>query len=173
MKRNDIFKGMRVTTPYGVGSIDAMPYNEESDTLMVELDVETYNYFGTRPHKFVVCSLKQLKAAPVPRIPKRLKGRKAFRYQIYTFIPAGSFADYGIEDGFVAINRCLTHDDVMGIWLRNRYNTPRFDWSHKGFYIQAEHVEDDVFYCVDLGRYYVPCENELFQLKEDVAKRYK
>lgn len=103
MNTKDIFKGKRVNTPYGIGIIEVMPMNSESDTLMVELDRPTFEYFGQKAHKFVVVSFKQLSEVKYAPVPERLKDNPSFKYQAYHFIPAGLFSDFGIEDDFFAI----------------------------------------------------------------------
>ena len=171
MNTKDIYRGKRVNTPYGIGTVEVMPMNNESDTLMVELDRPTFNYFGQKAHKFVVVSLKQLKEIECAPIPEQIKNNASFKYQAYHFIPAGVFSDYNIEEDFFAITKCLTRDWVMGIWNKGQGDNARFDWNVNDFYTQAGKRTNDIFYCVEMAHFYVPCENELFMLKTECIQQ--
>ena len=173
MNTKDIFKGKRVNTPYGIGIIEVMPMNSESDTLMVELDRPTFEYFGQKAHKFVVVSFKQLSEVKYAPIPERLKDNPSFKYQAYHFIPAGLFSDFGIEDDFFAISKCITRDNILAIWNKHQGLDARFDWDVNDFFAQAGERTNDVFYCVETACFYVPGENELFMLKNECTKDWK
>lgn len=132
LERKDIFMGKRVNTPYGLGMITVMPYNEHTDTVFVELDRVTFDYFPKDfPQKFVVVSFKMMEEPEFAPVPEKIRNNKVFRYHAYRFIPAGTFKDFGVKDDF---------------------------------YDLTDAKEDDVFYCIETGKFYVPGENELFSL---------
>ena len=101
LERKDIFMGKRVNTPYGLGMITVMPYNEHTDMVFVELDRPTFDYFPKDvPQKFVVVSFKMMEEPEFAPVPEKIRNHKVFRYHAYRFIPAGTFADFGIKDDF-------------------------------------------------------------------------
>lgn len=55
----------------------------------------------------------------------------------------------------------LRRDKELGMW---NYDDRKVDYDYKGFYKIADEVEiADIFYCVETGKYYIPCSNEMFQ----------
>lgn len=171
LQRKDIFIGKRVNTPYGLGMITVMPYNEHTDMVFVELDRPTFDYFPKNvSQKFVVVSFKMMEEPEFAPVPEKIRDHKVFRYHAYRFIPAGTFADFGIKDDFYEIANKLGTDNVLAIWKKSSRNSrrpedqPRFEWCHKDFYGLTDAKEDDVFYCIETGKFYVPGENELFSL---------
>lgn len=179
LQRKDIFIGKRVNTPFGLGMITVMPYNDQTDTVFVELDRPTFDYFPKdTPQRIIVVSFKMMCEPEYAPVPEKIKHNKSFLYKVYRFIPAGSFADFGIKDDFFEITHCLTSDNVLAIWKKHQHpgnrpeDRPRFEWCHKDFYGLTDAKEDDVFYCIETGRFYVPCENELFALNSKCVENW-
>ena len=177
LQRKDIFVGKRVNTPFGLGMITVMPYNDQTDTVFVELDRPTFDYFPKdTPQRIIVVSFKMMSEPNYAPVPDKIKNNKLFRYKVYRFIPAGPFADFGIKDDFKEISCKIETDNILAIWKRNSRNSnrpediPRFEWCHKDFYDMTEAKEDDVFYCIETGKFYVPGENELFALNSKCAE---
>ena len=126
LERKDIFMGKRVNTPYGLGIITVMPYNEHTDMVFVELDRPTFDYFPKDvPQKFVVVSFKMMEEPEFAPVPEKIRDHKVFRYHAYRFIPAGTFADFGIKDDFYEIANKLGTDNVLAIWKKGSRNSRR------------------------------------------------
>lgn len=89
-----------------------------------------------------------------------------FVYNGYTFIPHRKLSE--IEKGLDIYNTTrileLRRDPELGMW---NYDNRKVDYNYDEFYKIADAIEDaDIFYCVETERYYIPCENELFQCKK-------
>jgi hypothetical protein len=50
------------------------------------------------------------------------------------------------------------------------YDWGKTEYSHASFYAASGESEADIFRCVENGKLYIPCENELFQYKEPPQK---
>lgn len=179
IERENLFMGKRVNTPFGPGMITVMPYNEHTDTVFVELDRPTFDYFPKDiAQKFVVVSFNMMQEPEYAPVPEKIRENKAFRYQVYRFVPAGSFADFGIKDDFFSITKSLTRDEVLALWNKRSCcsprpeDQPRFEWNHEDFYSKTDDKEADVFYCIETAKFYVPCENELFKLKKEHTSKW-
>lgn len=179
IEKKDIFKGKRVNTPYGVGIIEAMPYNDESDTVFVELDRPTFDYWPKdRPQNFVVVSFKMMSEVKPQPVPEQIREDRTFRYHAYNFIPAGTFKDFGIKDDFKAISNALETDCILALWKSGSRPTnrpadqPRFEWDYCDFYRVANDSQTDVFYCIETGNFYIPGKNELFRLMPAYTEKW-
>jgi hypothetical protein len=88
-----------------------------------------------------------------------------FEYGGFHFKPERKFEK---RDGdFNAQMRRMTSERYMGI---SAYEWGKTDYSHAKFY-EAANSEADVFKCVENGKLYVPCENELFRYDEPPQKK--
>ena len=94
-------------------------------------------------------------------IPEGLDDKAIFEYGGYSFIPAGTWDSWHIQGDFKELQQHLKSD-----WETHLNNYRKGgQWSHGDFYKAAGGPTDDIFFCVERQRYYVPCENELFLLK--------
>lgn len=87
---------------------------------------------------------------------------KEFTYNGYTFIPHRVLNSK--EKGLDLYNTTkvlnLQRDFELRMW---NYDDKKVDYNYKEFYEVADTVEiADIFYCIDTGRYYIPCNNEMF-----------
>lgn len=169
--RENIFKGKRVNTPYGIGTIEVMPYNDTTDTVFVELDRVTFDYWPKDvAQNFVVVSFNMMEEVKPQPVPEQIKDGKVFHYHAYSFIPAGTFKDFGVKDDFKSISDALQTDCILALWKSGSRPTnrpsdqPRFEWDYFDFYRMAGNIKTDVFYCIETAKFYVPCKNELFRL---------
>lgn len=80
-----------------------------------------------------------------------------FAYRGYHFTP---FRKFHVRDGdFFEITKRLVSDREMGLCT---YEWQKKSYSHKSFYKASPDKKCDIFLCVENGKLYVPCENELF-----------
>ena len=96
-------------------------------------------------------------------VPDNLDVSAMFEYQGFTFIPAGTWHSWNIHGDFKELNSHLKSDRKLKM---DNYMGKDHYWNHKEFYQTAgKDCEDDIFFCVERQHYYVPCENEMFQMK--------
>jgi len=105
---------------------------------------------------------------------KQYDDKKEFEYGGYHFEPHRKFRDGEVErrlrgdsrpwKGDVQyMMRNMSSDRSLGISV---YDWGKVDYSHEGFYKASGGSECDIFRCVENGRFYVPCENELFRYEK-------
>lgn len=90
-----------------------------------------------------------------------------FAYGGRHFIPEKQFK--AIDD-FHSLVPKLRLDVELGFCKKGYAYPSKFNYSHEGFYAAATDKECDIFRCVENGRLYVPCENDL-QLYEERPDR--
>ena len=97
---------------------------------------------------------------------------KFFEYGGYHFIPERQFT--AEENEFGKISRRLKPDTEMGL-CRERYAyESKYPYSHDGFYAASPDKDCDLFRCIENGKLYLPCENDLQEyLSEYVTEEPK
>lgn len=100
----------------------------------------------------------------------------AFQYGGYHFTPYRTFYEGETDKQLESDSRPWKKDAAYA--MRNMKSDftlglSKYDWkkagtdySHEGFYAASGNVKADIFKCIENGRLYVPCENELFQYTE-------
>lgn len=88
---------------------------------------------------------------------------EVFEYGGYHFIPERQFNKQ--ENDFYKIIRKLRSDRELGFFVTDYYGkgSQRFPYSYDDFYAASTDKKCDIFRCVENGRLYVPCQNELQQ----------
>jgi hypothetical protein len=94
---------------------------------------------------------------------KMINIEKEFIYNGFTFIPHRKLNEN--EKGLDLSNTMkvlnMRRDNELGMW---NYDDRKVDYNYKEFYKIADSVEiADIFYCVEMKKYYIPCGNEMFQ----------
>ncbi len=84
---------------------------------------------------------------------------KIFEYGGYHFIPERKFT--AEENGFDKISRRLKQDTEMGLCREGYAYESKYPYSHDGFYAASPDKECDLFRCIENGKLYLPCENDL------------
>lgn len=84
-----------------------------------------------------------------------------FEYGGFHFIPYSAFKK---SNDFHSITKRLWSNNELGLSV---YNS---NYNHKSFYDSATDKKCDVFKCVETGKLYVPCNNELFEYKPITRK---
>lgn len=64
-----------------------------------------------------------------------------------------------MNEGFSSITRRCESDHRLGL---STYSWGKHPYSWEDFYTASGDREDDLFYCQETGRLYIPCQNELF-----------
>jgi hypothetical protein len=94
---------------------------------------------------------------------------QAFEYGGYHFIPHRKFRGKSEKDFFTVSNKLRTDWD-LGLFSDRQRQGYRADYDYDDFYSASTDKECDIFRCVETGRLYVPCANELFGFKETRAR---
>ena len=97
----------------------------------------------------------------VQKLEKSYKesNEKIFEYGGYHFIPERKFT--AEENGFDKISRRLKQDTEMGLCREGYAYESKYPYSHDGFYAASPDKECDLFRCIENGKLYLPCENDL------------
>jgi hypothetical protein len=97
--------------------------------------------------------------------PEITRDKDIFEYGGYHWRPYRKFEK---RDGDFnkQMNR-VSSDRSLGIAT---YDWGKTEYSHASFYAASGESEADIFRCVENGKLYIPCENELFQYKEPPQK---
>ncbi len=136
-----------------------MPYPEEVRFYILLYGAETPEENMVRPIYSQIALVEESF-----NVPNNVHFEDLFEYGGYSFIPAGTWHSWHITGDFREMNSHLMSDWQTNL---NNYRGKDCHWSHAEFYKAAgKDCEDDIFFCVERQRYYVPCENELFMLKD-------
>jgi len=92
-----------------------------------------------------------------------------FEYGGLHFIPERQFEPAGKHHSLIHVSR-LRLDVELGFCKKGYAYPSKFNYSHEGFYAASTDKKCDIFRCVENGRLYVPCENDL-QLYEELPNR--
>lgn len=79
---------------------------------------------------------------------------------LHIFIARINSNDYG-ENSFDKITRRLRIDPAMGFCRLGYAYASRYPYSYQDFYAVSPDKNCDLFRCVENGKLYLPCENDL------------
>ena len=96
--------------------------------------------------------------------------KESFEYGGYHFIPKRTLTVE--ENDFCKISRKLYRNEELGFYKKGYVCDGKISYSHEGFYEASTDKGCDLFRCVENGRLYIPCENELFLYVERPKKRF-
>lgn len=91
---------------------------------------------------------------------------KDFQYGGYHFVPERWFSEK--DRDFFAISRRLRIDCDLGFCKLGYAYESKFSYSHQAFYAAAGNTDSDLFRCVENGKLYLPCENDLQRYMENM-----
>lgn len=94
--------------------------------------------------------------------------KEMFAYGGYHFIPERALT--AKENDFFKISRRLRIDRELGICKKGYAYPSKHPYSHQDFYRASTDKECDLFRCVETGRLYMPCENDLQEYMEQPEK---
>ena len=94
--------------------------------------------------------------------------KESFEYGGYHFIPERCFTKG--EDNFFAISRRQRIDKELGFCRPGYSYESKYPYSHEGFYAASPDKECDLFRCVENGKLYLPCQNDLQEYVEPFIK---
>lgn len=94
---------------------------------------------------------------------------KTFEYGGCHFIPERKLTDE--ENDFAAISQKLRIDPELGFCRENYAYPSRHPYSREAFLSSATDQDCDLFRCVENGRLYIPCENDLQEYDEYAQSR--
>ena len=92
-----------------------------------------------------------------------------FTYGGKHFIPEGRFDQTKVSLNEVLSN--LSADVELGFCVPDYKYPSKYPYSQDGFYEAATDKKCDVFRCVENGKLYVPCQNDLQQYEGPYRKR--
>lgn len=90
--------------------------------------------------------------------------KQAFEYGGYHFIPERQFTRS--ENNFRAISRRQRTDVKLGFCKPNYSYKSKYPYSHESFYSASTDKKCDLFRCVENGKLYLPCTNDLQEYME-------
>lgn len=93
----------------------------------------------------------------------RFSMEKEFVYNGFTFRPCrvlnAKEKELDLHKTMKVLN--MRRDTELGMW---NYDDKKVNYNYKEFYKMADDVEiADIFYCIETEKYYIPCNNEMFQ----------
>lgn len=85
-----------------------------------------------------------------------------YKYNGYTFIPHRQLkqGERGLDLWHTMKKLGMRRDDLLGMW---NYSDRKVDYDYTEFYEAMNDSSMDIFYCKETKKYYIPCENELFE----------
>lgn len=93
-----------------------------------------------------------------------------FEYQGYHFKPAEKFEN---EEDFFQITARLRRDAELGMMQEDHGGQKKHDYSRDSFYAASTDKEVDVFLCLENGKEYAPCEQELKEYRREAPVQRK
>ena len=94
--------------------------------------------------------------------------KQAFEYGGFHFIPERRFT--AEENSFLAISRRQRLDKELGFCKPGYAYKSKYPYSHESFYSASPDKECDLFRCVENGKLYLPCTNDLQEYMEQPKK---
>lgn len=88
----------------------------------------------------------------------------AFEYGGYHFIPERQLT--AEENSFASVSKRQNLDIDLGFCRENYVYPSKYPYSHKSFYAASPDRSCDLFRCVENGKLYIPCENDLQEYME-------
>lgn len=98
-----------------------------------------------------------------------MKNDSAFEYGGYHFIPERKLTPE--ENDFAEISRKLRIDSQLGFCIANYAYPSKHPYARDSFYAAATDKTCDLFRCVENGKLYIPCENDLQEYDEHGQSR--
>ena len=95
--------------------------------------------------------------------------KQVFEYGGFHFIPERCFAKK--EDSFSIISRRQRIDKELGFCKPGYAYESKYPYSHGSFYAASLDKEYDLFRCLENGKLYLPCENDLQEYVEPEQKK--
>ena len=87
-----------------------------------------------------------------------------FEYGGYHFSPERQFT--AAENNFASISKRQNLDIDLGFCRENYAYPSKYSYSHESFYAASPDKTCDLFRCVEKGKLYIPCENDLQEYME-------
>ncbi len=95
---------------------------------------------------------------------------EAFVYGGLHFVPERKLT--GKSSSFFAISKHLRMDVELGLCKDNYAYPSKYPYSYQDFMNASTERDCDLFRCVENGKLYIPCENDLQEYLEDKPKTY-
>lgn len=92
-----------------------------------------------------------------------------FKYGGFHFIPERKFTVQ--ERDFFKISRRQRIDRNLGFCIPGYIYESHYAYSHESFYVASPDKECDLFRCVENGKLYLPCENDLQEYIENKRRK--
>ena len=92
-----------------------------------------------------------------------------FEYGGFHFIPERKFTAQ--EKDFFKISRQQRIDCSLGFCVPGYIYESKYDYSYESFYEAATNKDCDLFRCVENGKLYLPCENDLQEYIENKRRK--
>lgn len=93
---------------------------------------------------------------------------QSFEYGGYHFIPERCFSEE--ENHFFRISRRQCLDKELGFCKPGYTYESKYPYSYESFYAASTEKECDLFRCVENGKLYLPCQNDLQEYMEKPIK---
>ena len=90
--------------------------------------------------------------------------KEIFEYGVHHFIPERQFTRE--EDDFFVISRRQRRDKELGFCKSGNGYESKYPYSPEDFYAVSPEKECDLFRCMENGKLYLPCENDLQEYVE-------
>ena len=87
-----------------------------------------------------------------------------FEYGGYHFVPERQLMAH--ENSFQAVSHRLRTDRELGFCRKGYAYESKFNYSYDEFYMASTDKECDLFRCVENGKLYIPCQNDLQEYME-------
>ena len=91
--------------------------------------------------------------------------KRAFSYGGFHFIPERKFTTQ--ERDFFKISRQQRIDLNLGFCIPGYIYESKYSYSYESFYEAASDKDYDLFRCIENGKLYFPCENDLQEYIEN------
>lgn len=95
--------------------------------------------------------------------------KQIFQYGGFHFIPERKFT--AAENDFFKISHKQRIDRQLGFCIPGYIYESKYTYSYEGFYEAATDKKCDLFRCVENGKLYLPCQNDLQEYIEFLEKR--
>lgn len=133
---------------------------------------ERYHVAGViQPDRIPQWAKDKLAALRGQEETKSVMPEGAFAYGGYHFVPYRKFNKAEQESSLYAFaySGQLSSDRELGMSTYKEWS--KVTYSHEAFYEAATDKDCDIFRCVENGKLYIPCENELFTYTEPQQRK--
>lgn len=93
-----------------------------------------------------------------------MNNKESFEYGGYHFVPERQLT--GAENNIFTISRRQCIDKELGFCRQGYVYESKYPYSHAEFYSASTDKECDLFRCVENGKLYLPCANDLQEYLE-------